>query len=381
MRKTTLITALAVIIIMAGCNNTASASIKEEPQKAVIEEVISSEEALHKAEEQEIFKTISGLNDQAKLVHKWYFGGNNEVSDTLEMIDDNQGYYYKVGRFSSVAQLKHATEEIFSPVYCNNILYNYAFRTDPEISAYIAREYGYSFSPDEEASLFQEIGGALYRYSGVGNGEGYNLTGKYQIIYQDDKYIVINLEYTNSAEEINWDTCIVTRNKDGWHFIKYFQFSPYKLLEDKIEPAVFSGLTAVSWDNPDQLDSNILVDFYIHQYLKGINPTGGLNEDYSILAEKVMDNLSANFEGLELETLTSINHEDNAAAKYNQSTNEFLFQMIFDSCDFLVLSTSIEEDITYLEVLIIGSEGIAEQKSLLGVKETPTGYVYVNNLV
>ncbi|WRS28328.1 hypothetical protein U6B65_04125 [Oscillospiraceae bacterium MB08-C2-2] len=92
-----------------------------------------------------------------------------------------------------------------------------------------------------------------------------------------------------------------------------------------------------------------------------------------------MEGLSVYLKGLQKETLTAVNELPYANARYDQATDCFYFDIMFDPADCIVIDSQTKENTTTLEIMVIGKNGKAAYTSFLDLEVNGSRIQYVGN--
>lgn len=177
-----------------------------------------SESSTSQSDEQ-IFATFKELAEKGKTVIHWYRGDVYDGNDNGLEIEldgselENPDFdtpYRKVGMFGTIAEMKAATEEVFSREFCIMLLYSGAF-TD---------------ASSEDRPLYKEIDGVLHRnIYGGGFGWSYHLTGDYEVALQTEDLITLKVK-CNGPDEDYWIDCKMIKENGNWKLEKLYGYSP-----------------------------------------------------------------------------------------------------------------------------------------------------------
>lgn len=214
----------------------------------------------------EIIQTADTLFNEGVKVFWWYYDNVNEnLSIDMETAPIEE-YYLPVGTFKTMAELKEATEAVFSKQFCDVFFY-------PMITDY---------------ELFKEIDGVLYIHSGMGGmGWIYSLPkeiavksneadkivltticeGLDKINRENDQPVDYPFEFTlvneGGAWKLNnWYYSILVANENGGPSFGFgFDWEYY------LQPILFSAATRSSWTDPNTIDADMLVDMYSYMQI------------------------------------------------------------------------------------------------------------------
>lgn len=129
----TIIGLLAGLILLCSCTNSAQLA-GSAPGKEISSETPTTSSKAETSDKtsgmtnEEIIKMVQELTDKGNEAFWWYMG----LGDGLDVDDsaDDFTVIRKVGRFQTIAELKAATEEIFTKRFCENILYPIGFNEE-----------------------------------------------------------------------------------------------------------------------------------------------------------------------------------------------------------------------------------------------------------
>ena len=320
--------------------------------------------------DEEIYRIFSILDESAFPILCWYF------SDALEDLDiaAESAYapYYKVGRFSTIDEMKFATDDIFTDNFANEFFYDHAFID----------------GSGNNLPMYKEIDGELYRNINVGGFSWpYETTDEYFIPYTDDENIVITVKTLLPYDEINWFSFLLKNESESWKLDSYYQFNPHmqysstftKQREAEIMNAISSWFCAVDWTDANQLDANALINFYLYTYLYDITEEYDYEKGYEVSAADVMDGLSVYLNNLKMETLMAVNENPYANARYDEETDNFYFLISFDPASHIVVNSDTAENVTTLEIMIIGKNGFAAYISFLDLEINGSDIKFIGN--
>lgn len=132
-------------------------------------------------DEEEIITVVNDLTEKGAEVFWWYMGDGMGLD-----VEDPDGGYTEmarpVGRFKTIAELKAATEAVYSRQFCENILY----------------PVGFNESQGDNIK-FREIDGALHiNLDNGGMGWIYGLTDEIYVKSNEVDKIVVTINCTDT---------------------------------------------------------------------------------------------------------------------------------------------------------------------------------------
>lgn len=328
------------------------------PQEPVADIVADEPEATEA--DDVFFHDFKNLADKALTVLCWYY---SDPTDDLALENAGEESYRKVGRFGTIAELKTATEEIFTKEFCNARFYAHAF-TDAIL----------------DKPMYTEIDGELYRNVDKGGfGWPYQLTGRYTVSLETDDLIVLLAEVTVIDYE-EWFTFVLKKENDTWKLEKYYDYTPYAEYEEKIEPAVSAWLCSRNWEGTSNITLNAILTFYKNQYLSNITAEEfDAVKGYSVPASEVVSGLEKHFNGVSLERLKQVNDEKFTSALYDEPTDSFIFDISFDPATFVICGADTWGDNALLRVLVLAKNDKASYWGNLLVKREGDSLRYLSN--
>ena len=188
-----------------------------------------------KAEEETILQEARRLVEEAPVVLNWYDGSGAKANfDGEPREGDTPGQlyntYYPVTEFAGAAQMKEATERVFSLRFCQENLYPAAF--DRQVHPW-----------------YREFDGALYlsqRYlSAVAFSSGDPDWESLQLVESDRSGAKIQLEITGSDRQTQTVQASLVKEGDRWTLDSYWQLSAQEELpanEEAVDPEEKEGI-------------------------------------------------------------------------------------------------------------------------------------------
>lgn len=165
--------------------------------------------------EEEIKTMAADLIEKGGKTFWWYMDSGN--ADLLvENDDDYTNPFKKVGRFSTIAELKAATEEVYTVRFCEEVLYPTGFN----------EEQG-------ENIKFKEIDGELYtNLNNGGMGWPFDLKGDLTVISNTAEEIIVEIPAENmlDGEETVFQFKFV-KTDGGWRLDNWFDFGTVQVAE------------------------------------------------------------------------------------------------------------------------------------------------------
>jgi hypothetical protein len=316
--------------------------------------------------DEDIFKMLLGLEKEARTVLSWYWGDPTE--DLALAAESEHEPYYKVGIFQSIAEMKSATDEVFTPKFAETNFYGEAF---------VDRSGG-------DTPMYKEIDGELYRNVDIGGfGWTYTLTNEYYIPYQDDSMIVIAVQTLLPGGELEWHDFLLRKVDGAWKIETFYDMNPHmgvfpRQIDEEILHAVSSWFCVEDWTDANQLDANALINFYMYAYLSETEEYDD-EKGYEVSSAKLMEGLSVYLNGLKKETLTAVNQNEYANARYDETTDNFYFDIMFDPAEYVVVNSETEGAVTTLEIMVIGKSGKASYTSFLDLEVDGSDIKFVGN--
>ena len=315
--------------------------------------------------DEQVFTTFLKLYEKAKPIILWYFSGPDEENTKIKTDSpETHNPYIKFGKFKSIAEMKAATEEVFTQRFSNDLLYKHAFID----------------SSGNDRPMYKEVDGALFWNTQIGGfGWRYELTDQYTVSLQTDNLIVL-LVKSNVINHEEWNTFVMKKQNGSWKLEKFHSFSPYMEYEKAVAPAVSAWFCSRNWEDPNEMDANSLLAFYADQFLadKRISDYN-VEEGYSVPRDEVFQNLSTCLDGLRMDSITKVKNEHYALAFYDEGTDSIVFYLTKDPAAFVICSDKVSEDTTSLHILVIAKSDKASYWGDLTVQPTKEGVRYLSN--
>lgn len=364
---------LAVVFLLNACSPTNTLQETDEYGSALSGSSVMSEPSVDSTasesnqlmSDEQVFATFLKLYEKAKPIVLWYFSGPDEENTKIKTDSpETHNPYIKFGKFKSIAEMKAATEEVFTQRFSNDLLYKHAF-TD---------------SSGNDRPMYKEVDGALFWNTQIGGfGWRYELTDQYTVSLQTDNLIVL-LVKSNVINHEEWNTFLMKKENGSWKLEKFYSFSPYMEYEKAIAPAVSAWFCSRNWEDPNEMDANSLLVFYANQFLadKQISDYN-VEEGYAVPCDEVFQNLSTCLDGLRMDSITKVKDENYASAFYNEGTDSIVFYLTKDPAAFVICSDKVYEDTTSLHILVIAKSDKASYWGDLTVQPTKEGVRYLSN--
>jgi len=368
----------ALVLVLASVMLLSSCSAAEKTENSVAENSSSVSVASSDATEpssalipdDEVYEMFAALSEKAFQVMCWYFSDSSE-KDLDIAAESEHDLYRKVGKFSTIDEMKKATSEVFTDDFADTFFYDHAF-IDPS---------------GNDEPMYKEIDGELYRNIGIGGfGWPYDATDEYYIPYQDEEMIVITVKNFLMGDEEKWYNFLLKNNGEAWKLDTYYESNPHMeyrntfpvQAQKEIGAAVSSWFCVDEWTDPNQLDANALINFYLYTYLSDVGEYD-YEKGYEVSAKDVLEGLSVYLKDLKLETLTAVNENQYANAVYDEESDNFYFYITFDPADYIVVNSEVKENITKLEIMVIGKSGQAAYTSFLDLEINGNEVKFVGN--
>jgi hypothetical protein len=201
--------AILLCLLAAGCD------MRVETTDDLNLSAATSEEGADSSSESQadVVQIAEELMQEGKEVFFWYFSEGSEdleIDPSGEKVEIDGLELYKVGKFQTMAELKAATEDVFTPAFCDMHFYE-------KISQY---------------TKFAEVDGVLYHNSNVGGmGWNYDLPKEYIVKTAGDNEVVFTalcdgFDLDNWTEDkIEYEFELTIKNIDGeWKLDSFYTF-------------------------------------------------------------------------------------------------------------------------------------------------------------
>ncbi len=273
----------------------------------------SSESAPSTMSDEQVFATFQSLAEKGKSIYFWYTGDpydGNENGLEIEIEPESEGEQYrKVEKFSTVDEMKTATEEVFTQEFCEAVFYEHAFNGD--------------------TPMYKEIDGELYRDTEQGGtGWPWEFTDECYIPYQDTELIVIEAKTLLLGDEIEWNNFLLRKIDGAWKLDSLYEMNPHMEYssafpvqrEKELRGAVSSWLCTQNWTDINQLGANELLNLYLYYYCEGQELEYDYEKGYPVSSADLIEALSVYVKDIDPENLKDANELNGDNATYDEAT-------------------------------------------------------------
>lgn len=362
---------LLLCILLSSCSDPKTAESAPESNSIIENEssgALTVEDNTMLTDEK-IYERFSALNKEALPILLWYMELADSAEDLNIAEETDYAPYYEVGKFSTIDEMKAETDAVFTNTFTNEYFYDHAFTGD--------------------TPMYKEMDGHLYRNTDMGGmGWPFQAADEYYVAYQDENKIVIAVKSFLMDDKF-WQNFLLRKENNIWKLDTYFDLNPYMEYADTfprqridlISNAASSWFCSQDWTDANQLEPNALINFYLYTYLSDIKEEYDYEKGYQVSSKDLMDGLSVHLKDVKLETLTAINESAGGNARYDEETDSFYFDITFDPASYIVIDSVTDQNITTLEVMVIGKSGKAVYTSFLELEVNGSDVKLIGNKI